>query len=114
MSVWTPTMNIPSTGNSGNKNRKRPTLAVLATATLLLAAISLIGVGAIPQPQAFAQSSVNQTGSQSGSNTAFASGGSTVDQTLDQSGAQDATATGESTITQELNQVLDQFANATE
>ena len=51
-------MNIPSTGNSGNRNRKWPRLAILAaTAALLLSAISFIGVGgAIPQPQqAFAQ-----------------------------------------------------------
>jgi hypothetical protein len=70
MSVWTPTMNIPSTGNSGDKNRKRPTLAVLATATLLLAAISLIGVGAIPQPQqAFGQTTVDQSISQNAENS---------------------------------------------
>jgi hypothetical protein len=51
-------MNIPSTGNSAEKNRKWPKLAMLATAAaLLLSAISFIGVGgAIPQPQqAFAQ-----------------------------------------------------------
>jgi hypothetical protein len=49
-------MNIPSTGNSGEKNQKWPRLSILATATLLLSAISFIGVGAIPQPQqAFAQ-----------------------------------------------------------
>jgi hypothetical protein len=41
-------MNIPSTGNSENKNRKQAKLAVLATTALLLAAISFIGVGAIP------------------------------------------------------------------
>jgi hypothetical protein len=45
-------MNIPSTGNSGEKNQKRPRLYLLATATLLLSAISFIGVGAIPQAQA--------------------------------------------------------------
>jgi hypothetical protein len=50
-------MNIRSTGNSANRNRKWPKLAVLATAAVLLSAISFIGVGgAIPQPQqAFAQ-----------------------------------------------------------
>jgi hypothetical protein len=51
-------MNLRSTGNSGEKNRKWPRLVILATAAaLLLSAISFIGVGgAIPQPQqAFAQ-----------------------------------------------------------
>jgi hypothetical protein len=49
-------MNIPLTGNSEEKNRKWPRLYLLATATLLLSAISFIGVGAIPQSQqAFAQ-----------------------------------------------------------
>ena len=63
-------MNIPSTGNSGNRNRKRPTLAILATATLLLSAISFIGVGAIPQPQqAFAQVTVDQSISQKAENS---------------------------------------------
>jgi hypothetical protein len=52
MSVWTSTMNIPSTGNSGEKNRKRPRLYILATAALLLSVVSFIGVGAIPQAQA--------------------------------------------------------------
>jgi hypothetical protein len=108
-------MNLRSTGNSGNKNRKRPTLAILATATLLLAAISFIGVGAIPQPQqAFAQSSVTQTSNQTGSQEALASGGSTVGQTLGQFGGQDAQASGESTITQDFTQLQEQFANATE
>jgi hypothetical protein len=58
MNVWTSTMNLPSTGNSGNRNRKWPRLAILATtAAILLSAISFIEVGgAIPQPQqAFAQ-----------------------------------------------------------
>jgi hypothetical protein len=50
-------MNLRSTGNSGEKNRKWPRLVILATAALLLSAISFIGVGgAIPQlQQAFAQ-----------------------------------------------------------
>jgi hypothetical protein len=56
MSARSATMNLPSTGNSGEKTQKRPRLYILATATLLLSAISFIGVGAIPQPQqAFAQ-----------------------------------------------------------
>jgi hypothetical protein len=58
MSVWTVTMNIPSIGNLGNKNRKWPRLYLLATATLLLSAISFIGVGAIPQAQACVEDEV--------------------------------------------------------
>jgi hypothetical protein len=69
MSVWTSTMNIPSTGNSEDKTRRRPRLYILATAALLLSAISFIGVGAIPQPQqAFAQT-VDQSISQNAENS---------------------------------------------
>jgi hypothetical protein len=60
-------MNLGSTGNSGNRNRKWPRLAILATAAVLLSAISFIGVGgAIPQPQqAFGDANVTQSISQS-------------------------------------------------
>ena len=62
-------MNLGSTGNSGNRNRKWPRLAILATtAAVLLSTISFIGVGAIPQPQqAFGDATVNQSISQSAS-----------------------------------------------
>jgi hypothetical protein len=67
-------MNLSLTGNSGNRNRKWPRLAILATAAVLLSAISFIGVGgAIPQPQqAFGDANVTQSISQSAtqSNTA--------------------------------------------
>ena len=100
-------MNIPLTGNSGNRNRKWPTLAILATATLLLSAISFIGIGAIPQ-QAFAQN-VDQSVSQAGSQSATAGGNITqsADQVLDQT----AQATGN--VDQSGLQDVDQFANST-
>jgi hypothetical protein len=80
-------MNIRSTGNSGEKNRKWPALAILATATLLLSAISFIGIGAIPQPQqAFAQTSVNQTNTQETANIGTVGENSTVTQNTDQAG----------------------------
>ena len=67
-------MSLRSTGNSANRNQKWPRLAVLATAAVLLSAISFIGVGgAIPQPQqAFGQANVTQSIDQdaSQSNTA--------------------------------------------
>jgi hypothetical protein len=67
-------MSLRSTGNSGNRNRKWPRLAILATAAVLLSAISFIGLGgAIPQPQqAFGDANVTQSISQSAtqSNTA--------------------------------------------
>jgi predicted PurR-regulated permease PerM len=111
MSVWTSTMNVPLTGNSGNKNRKWPTLAILATATLLLSAISFIGVGAIPQPQqAFAQASnVTQTQSQIGSQSATAGGN--INQDVAQLFDQEAQATGN--VDQSVLQDVEQFANAT-
>jgi hypothetical protein len=102
-------MNPPSTGNSGNKNRKWPTLAILATATLLLSAISFIGIGAIPQPQqAFAQN-VTQTQSQIGDQSATAAGN--INQNVDQFFDQDAQATG--TVDQNVLQDVTQFANST-
>ena len=68
MSVRSATMNLSLTGNSGNRNRKWPSLAILATAAVLLSAISFIGVGAIPQPQqAFGDATVNQSIDQSAS-----------------------------------------------
>jgi hypothetical protein len=67
-------MSLRSTGNSGNRNQKWPRLAILATAAVLLSAISFIGLGgAIPQPQqAFGDANVTQSISQSAtqSNTA--------------------------------------------
>ena len=104
-------MNLSLTGNSGNRNRKWPRLAILATAAVLLSAISFIGVGgAIPQPQqAFGDATVTQSISQSAtqSNTANQnqeandSDGSTVDQSqsvtqsqsISQSASQNGTAT---------------------
>ena len=104
-------MNPRSTGNSGKKSRKWPTLAILATATLLLSAISFIGVGAIPQPQqAFAQASnVTQTQSQIGAQSATAGGN--INQGVQQSFDQDAEATGN--VDQSVVQDVRQFANAT-
>jgi hypothetical protein len=83
-------MNIPSTENSGEKNRKRPRLSLLATATLLLSAISFIAVGAIPQPQ-----------------QAFAG---TVDQSIDQEANQDAEAGPLSSIIQDIDKLAEQRA----
>jgi hypothetical protein len=100
-------MNLHSTGNSGEKNRKWPKLATLATAAVLLSAISFIGVGAIPQ-QAFAQN-VDQSVSQAGSQSATAAGNIT------QSGAQALTQGAEATgnVNQDASQSFDQFANST-
>jgi|Tabmets5t2r1_1033131.scaffolds.fasta_scaffold22871_1 hypothetical protein len=126
MSVRSAAMNIPSTGNSGNKNRKWPTLAILATATLLLSAISFIGVGAIPQPQqAFAQSanvtqSMAQTQTQVNAATQVNSANQNQSQvanvvgdssTVDQS--QTATTTQSNTATQSNSaaQFASQFAD---
>jgi hypothetical protein len=106
-------MNLGSTGNSGNRNRKWPRLAILATAAaVLLSAISFIGVGgAIPQPQqAFWDATVNQSISQSAtqSNTANQSqeandsDGSTVDQSQ---------SIGQS---QSISQSASQVGNATD
>jgi hypothetical protein len=100
-------MNLRSTGNSGNRNRKWPKLAMLATAAVLLSAISFIGIGAIPQ-QAFAQN-VDQSVSQAGSQSATAAGNIT------QSGAQALTQGAEATgnVNQDASQSFDQFANST-
>jgi hypothetical protein len=74
-------MNLHSTGNSEKKNQKWPALAILATATLLLSAISFIGVGAIPQPQqAFAQANVTQSNAILQSNVANVEGEASVTQ----------------------------------
>jgi predicted PurR-regulated permease PerM len=82
MSVRSATMNLHLTGNSGNRNRKWPRLAILATAAVLLSAISFIGVGgAIPQPQqAFGWIVTDDTGD------------ATVDQSISQSASQSNTA----------------------
>jgi hypothetical protein len=101
-------MNLRSTGNSGEKNRKWPKLAMLATATLLLSAISFIGIGAIPQPQAFAQN-VEQSTSQTGSQSATAAGN--ITQSADQVVDQTAQATGN--VDQSALNDVDQFANST-
>gem|GEM_PF-6708510 len=80
---------------------------MLATAVLLLSAISFIGIVAIPQ-QAFAQN-VDQSQSQTGSQSATAGGNITqsADQVLDQQ----AQATGN--VDQSALQDVDQFANST-
>jgi hypothetical protein len=100
-------MNLHSTGNSEEKNRKWPKLAMLATAAVLLSAISFIGIGAIPQ-QAFAQNvdqEVLQTGSQS------ATAGGNITQSTAQEFTQDAIATGN--VDQSAQQDQHQFANST-
>jgi hypothetical protein len=101
MSVRSATMNIPLSGNSGNKNRKWPRLAVLATAAVLLSAISFIGLGgAIPQPQqAFGDANVTQSISQD----------STQTNTLDQN--QKANDNFDSTVTQSQTGTQSQSAN---
>jgi hypothetical protein len=101
-------MNLHSTGNSAEKNRKWPKLAMLATGALLLSAISVIGIGSIAQPQAFAQN-VDQSVSQAGSQSATAAGNIT------QSGAQALTQGAEATgnVNQDAAQSFDQFANST-
>jgi hypothetical protein len=100
-------MNLRSTGNSAEKNRKWPKLAMLATAAVLLSAISFIGIGAIPQ-QAFAQN-VDQSVSQAGSQSATAGGN--ITQSTDQGFTQGAVAAGN--VNQEATQSLNQFANST-
>jgi hypothetical protein len=103
-------MNLRSTGNSGEKNRKWPKLAMLATAAVLLSAISFIGVGgAIPQlQQAFAQN-VDQEVLQAGSQSATAGGN--ITQGTSQSFTQGAVAAGN--VDQSAQQDLHQFANST-
>jgi hypothetical protein len=81
---------------------------MLATAVVLLSAISFIGIGAIPQPQAFAQN-VDQSVSQAGSQSATAGGN--ITQGTAQSFSQDAAATGN--VNQAADQTLSQFANST-
>jgi hypothetical protein len=100
-------MNLRSTGNSKEKNRKWPKLAMLATAVLLLSAISFVGIGTIPQ-QAFAQN-VDQSASQTGSQSATAGGN--ITQGASQDFTQDAVAAGN--VNQDASQSLDQFANST-
>jgi hypothetical protein len=100
-------MNVRSTGNSGEKNRKWPKLAMLATAAVLLSAISFIGIGAIPQ-QAFAQN-VDQEVLQAGSQSATAGGN--ITQGTSQSFTQGAVAAGN--VDQSAQQDLHQFANST-
>jgi hypothetical protein len=100
-------MNLHSTGNSAEKNRKWPKLAMLATAAVLLSAISFIGIGVIPQ-QAFAQN-VDQSVSQAGSQSATAGGN--ITQSTAQEFTQDAFATGN--VNQDASQSLTQFANST-
>ena len=102
-------MNLHSTGNSAEKNRKWPKLAMLATAAVLLSAISFIGIGAIPQPQqAFAQN-VDQEVLQAGSQSATAGGN--ITQGTSQSFTQGAVAAGN--VDQSAQQDLHQFANST-
>src|SRR5919109_2880731 len=83
-------MNLRSTGNSKEKNRKWPKLAMVATAVLLLSAISFVGVGSIPQ-QVFAQN-VDQSATQTGSQSATAGGN--ITQGASQDFTQDAVAAG--------------------
>ena len=80
---------------------------MLATAAVLLSAISFIGIGAIPQ-QAFAQN-VGQDLTQSGSQSATAGGN--ITQSTDQGFTQGAVAAGN--VNQEATQSLNQFANST-
>jgi hypothetical protein len=105
-------MNIPLVRNSGNKNQKRTRLSILATTTttLLLSAISFIGIGAIPQPQqAFGQSSVEQL-------TEFCFSLQVAD--AGQLAEQVAAAGGNPTISESIGQLAEQVAaaggNATE
>jgi hypothetical protein len=128
-------MNIPLTGTSGDKNRKRPRLSTFATATLLLSAISFVGVGAILQPQAFAQevpvdqsieqvadlfaaggegSSVSQSIRQFGSNFAAVEdedGGSSVSQSITQEASSTVEAGGNSDSTQSTEQFASNVAD---
>jgi hypothetical protein len=74
-------MSLRSTGNSGNRNQKWPRLAILATAAVLLSAISFIGLGgAIPQPQQAFGFVLDDPGD------------ATVDQSISQSASQSNTA----------------------
>ena len=108
MSVWTPTMSLRSTGNSGNRNQKWPRLAILATAAVLLSAISFIGLGgAIPQPQQAFGFVLDDPGD------------ATVDQSISQSASQSNTANQnqkandnfDSTVTQSQTGTQSQSAN---
>jgi hypothetical protein len=105
-------MNIPLSGNSGNKNRKWPRLAVLATAAVLLSAISFIGLGgAIPQPQqAFGDATVDQSISQSGNQNNTAS----QSQAANDNFASTVTQSQEATQSQSLSQSASQNGTATD
>jgi hypothetical protein len=109
-------MNIPLTGNSGEKNiRKRPRLYLLATATLLLSIVSFIGVGAISQPQAFAQErTVEQTSEQVSVMDAEAGEGSEVRQHASQQHDQTAKTPRDYLIIQDSVQLTSQNANVGE
>jgi hypothetical protein len=108
-------MNIPSTGNSGEKNRKWPRLSLLATATLLLSVISFIGVGgAIPQPQqAFAQT-VDQSIDQKSNQDAEAGPSSSIIQDIDKLAEQGAFVSDDGSVSQEIDQESNQDAEAGE
>jgi hypothetical protein len=120
MSVRSATMNIPSTGNSGNRNQKWPRLAILATAAaVLLSAISFIGLGgAIPQPQqafgfvlddpgdATVDQSISQSASQSNTANQNQEANDNDDSTVDQS-----QSIGQS---QSISQSASQVGNATD
>jgi hypothetical protein len=107
-------MNILSTGNSGEKNPKRPRLSLLATATLLLSAISFIGVGAIPQPQqAFAQT-VDQSIDEESNQDAEAGQLSSIIQDIDKLAAQGASVSDDGSVSHEIDQESNQDAEAGE
>ena len=100
-------MNIRSTGNSGNRNQKWPKLAILATAAVLLSAISFVGVGgAIPQPQqAFGQATVDQSISQSGNQNNTASQSQAANDNFDSTVTQDQSVSQSQSLSQNASQV---------
>ena len=113
MSVWTSTMSLRSTGNSGNRNWKWPRLAILATAAVLLSAISFIGLGgAIPQPQqqAFGDANVTQSISQSATQS------NTANQNQEANDNDDSTVDQSQSIgqSQSISQQASQVGNATD
>jgi hypothetical protein len=112
-------MSLRSTGNSGNRNQKWPRLAILATAAVLLSAISFIGLGgAIPQPQqafgfvlddpgdATVDQSISQSASQSNTANQNQEANDNDDSTVDQS-----QSIGQS---QSISQQASQVGNATD
>ena len=104
-------MNLSLTGNSGNRNRKWPRLAILATAAVLLSAISFIGVGAIPQPQqAFGDATVNQSIDQSASQSNTANQNQEANDS-DYSTVDQSQSIGQS---QSISQSASQVGNATD